>query len=237
MKPLGMKNYGTIGHLPNSRIGPGDHHVHEGQAAICTQKLRDRHDTVTVTEKLDGSNVGVAIVNGQVLALGRAGYLAQTSKYEQHQLFADWVRLNEGRFRGLIGEGERCVGEWLCQAHGTRYELLHEPLVIFDIMRGHARIPYGELRGRCLDANFVMPHEVSSGWPIAVDEVLALLGAGFHGAIDPVEGAVWRVERKGEFDFMAKFVRPEKQDGCYLAEISGNDAIWNWRPEPVGLMG
>ena len=26
VKPLGIKNYGSIGHLPNSRMGPGDHH-------------------------------------------------------------------------------------------------------------------------------------------------------------------------------------------------------------------
>jgi hypothetical protein len=52
-----------------------------------------------------------------------------------------------------------------------------------------------------------------------------------HGAIDPVEGAVWRVERKGSYDFMAKYVRPDKIDGCYLPDISGKEAIWNWRPQ------
>jgi len=49
-------------------------------------------------------------------------------------------------------------------------------------------------------------------------------------ALDPVEGAVWRVERRGAVDFLAKFVRPEKLDGCYLPEVSGAAAIWNWRP-------
>jgi hypothetical protein len=45
-----------------------------------------------------------------------------------------------------------------------------------------------------------------------------------------VEGAVWRVERKGKVDFLGKYVRPEKVDGCYLPEISGEEAVWNWRP-------
>jgi hypothetical protein len=51
MKPLGFKNYGSIGHLPCSRMGPGDHSVHEGQARICLEKARDKHDRIFVTEK------------------------------------------------------------------------------------------------------------------------------------------------------------------------------------------
>ena len=53
---------------------------------------------------------------------------------------------------------------------------------------------------------------------------------GFHGALEPVEGAVWRVERKGKVDFLGKYVRPDKIDGCYLPEINGGAAVWNWRP-------
>lgn len=77
-KPLGRKAYGSIGHLPGSRLGPGDHHVHAGQGRICTLVARDRHDQIIVTEKVDGSCCAVAKVEGQILALGRAGYPAQT---------------------------------------------------------------------------------------------------------------------------------------------------------------
>src|SRR5580692_34167 len=115
-KPLGRKNYGSIPHLPGSRMGPGDHHCHVGQEVICCQRVRDRHDEVIVTEKLDGSNVGVARIGDEILALGRAGYLAQSSKYEQHQLFAAWVREREERFRAALLPGQRIVGEWLAQA-------------------------------------------------------------------------------------------------------------------------
>lgn len=59
-KPLGHKAYGSIPHLPNSRLGVGDYHCHEGQARICCEKARDKHDRIIVTEKLDGSNVCVA---------------------------------------------------------------------------------------------------------------------------------------------------------------------------------
>lgn len=229
MKPLGRKNYGSIPHLPGSRMGPGDHHCHEGQEEICCRKVRDRHDVVIVTEKLDGSNVGVARVGDEILALGRAGHLAETSKYEQHQLFAAWVRENEDRFRAAILPGYRIVGEWLAQAHGTRYELTHEPFVVFDVMQGEKRLPYQEIEK--LRDRFKLATVIHRGGSFSVAAALVELGEhGSHGAVDPVEGAVWRVERRGEFDFMAKYVRPDKVDGLYLPEVSGGEAIWNWRP-------
>ena len=45
------------------------------------------------------------------------------------------------------------------------------------------------------------------------------------------EGAVWRVERRGGYDFLAKFVRPSKVDGAYLPELSGEAPIWLWQPD------
>lgn len=210
-------------------MGPGDHHVHPGQEVICCNRLRDRDDLVIVTEKLDGSNVGVAFVDDKILALGRSGYLAQTSQYEQHQLFAAWVREREERFRAALQPGQRIVGEWLAQAHGTRYKLHHEPFVVFDLMEGEKRLPWAKLEE--LGELFVLPHVVQKGGPVSVGLGFEALGKyGAHGAIDPVEGMVWRVERKGEFDFMAKFVRRDKVDGSYLPEISGGEAVWNWRP-------
>lgn len=230
-KPLGHRAYGSIGHLPDSRLGPGDHAVHEGQARICTEKARDRHDLITVQEKVDGGCVAVANHEGAIIALGRRGYLAQTSPFEQHQLFADWVRLNEPRFAAvLIYDGERLVGEWLAQAHGTKYDLSHEPFVAFDIMRGHERVTVEELTLRAERAGFVTPSLIHQGGPISVAVVRGYLDQSGHGAIGGAEGAVWRVERRGKVDFLAKWLRPDKVDGCYLPEVSGEEAVWNWRP-------
>ena len=232
-KPLGIKAYGSICHLPGSRLGPGDHKLNDGQARILTVKTRDKHDVIIVQEKLDGSNVAVARAGGQIVALGRSGYLAHSSKYEQHQLFADWVRRHIDRFE-FLAEGQRLCGEWLAQAHGTRYALTHEPFVPFDLINGTTRMPFESFLQRIAASKFTTPRLLSIGPPVSVETALALLQHegrnGFHGAVDPVEGAVWRVERKGTVDFLGKFVRPEKKDGCYLPEISGKEAIWNWRP-------
>lgn len=229
VKPLGRKNYGSIGHLPSSRMGPADHSVHDGQRIIATVKARDRHDVIHVTEKLDGSNVGIANVDGRILALGRAGHLAQSSKYRQHQIFAAWVRTNETLWSEVLAQGERMVGEWMAQAHGTRYSLPHGPFAAFDLMVGDRRLPFAALVDRCRRFGVPMPRHVHSGGPISVEAALALCGFGDHGCLDEMEGVVYRVERHGEFDFMAKWVRPDKVDGKYL-----DAEIWNWQPVQAG---
>lgn len=227
-KPLGQKAYGSIPHLPGSRMGPADHHCHPGQADICTLRPRDRHDEVWVQEKLDGSCVAVARIGAEVVALGRSGYTADSSPYEQHRLFAAFVGRHQALFSDLLHDGERLVGEWLAQAHGTRYDLSgREPFVAFDIMRGHLRLPLAQLTDR-LQGRLTQPAVLAHG-PTSIEAVRELIQTSRHGALDPVEGAVWRVERKGRVDFLAKWVRPDKVDGKYL-ELAGHEPVWNWRP-------
>jgi hypothetical protein len=237
-KPLARKAYGSIGHLPNSRLGPGDHHVNDGQARICTEKAR-KGDIIIVQEKLDGSCVAVANIDGEIVPLTRAGYPAESSPYEQHHLFAAWVREDRDRFRGVIDKGERLVGEWLAQAHGTRYDLgIREPFVAFDIMRGAERCSHERFDEAVSLGCFATPQLLSYGAPISVEKAMKLLGRyGYHGATDPVEGIVYRVERLNQqtwqydVDFLAKYVRPDKVDGCYLSSVTGQPEVWNWRPE------
>ncbi len=242
-KPLGIKNYGSIGHLPGSRMGAGDHKCPDGQHQIATEKARDKHDHVIVQEKLDGSNVGVALVDGELFALTRAGYIAFTSPWEQHHHFGKWVLKNCDRFRAVLKEGERLCGEWLMQAHGTRYELPHEPFVAFDLMTGTDRALYDDFIARIAPGKFISPHVIHQGKPLSIEAAMKALGPkGFHGATDPVEGAVWRIERnhligkntgerKKVVDFLAKYVRPDKVDGSYLSELSGQPSVFNWQPE------
>lgn len=245
-KPLGRKNYGHIPHLPGSRMGLGDHKCHEGQAKIATVKTRNKNDYVIVQEKLDGSNVGVARVGDTLYPLGRAGWPAISSPYEQHRHFHNWVYENFERFMAVLNDGERLVGEWLMQAHGTRYKLHHEPFVAFDLMVDSERFPYDDFLTR-LANNFATPTVLHHGSSFSIEAALNKLNVyGFHGSIDPVEGAVWRVEhdrptgKKGEkvrvVNFLVKYVRPDKEDGLYLPEISGKDAVWNWYPAGKGLI-
>jgi hypothetical protein len=197
---------------------------------ILTDKPRDRHDVIIVQEKLDGSNVAVARIAGDLVPLTRAGYRALTSPYEQHAHFHNWVVANPNRF-DFLRDGERVSGEWLMQAHGTRYQLTHDPFVVFDLFRDGERVLFAELVSRASRAGLIIPHVLSIGPPLSVQAALERLGPhGFHGSVEPVEGAVWRVERLGKVDFLGKFVRSDKVDGKYLPELSGQPPVWNWYP-------
>lgn len=232
-KPLGYKSYGSIGHLPNSRLGPSDSCVTDGQAKICTVKARDKQDTIIVQEKLDGSNVGVVLLNGDIIPLTRAGYHARTSPYEQHHLFADWVVENEPRFRRVLNEGERICGEWLAQAHGTRYNIgkHFEPFAAFDIIVGQTRKAFIDFSSQ---VGFELPTVtlLHCGGPISVEDAINkhLEMQWVHPGED-IEGVVYRVERQCKVEFLAKYVRPDKVDGKYLESVTGRPPVWNWRPQ------
>lgn len=90
-------------------------------------------------------------------------------------------------------------------------------------MRQQVRTPYEQFLDQVKSGLFVTPNLLHWGGPLAIDAALNLLGAyGHHGALDPVEGAVWQVERQQrlcgdiwwEVDFLVKFVRPAKLNGC-----------------------
>lgn len=232
-KPLGHKSYGSIPHIPGSRLGPGDHHCTEGQARIATEKPRDKYDLIIIQEKVDGSNVAVAKINGEIIPLTRAGYHANTSNFQQHHYFSKWVAKRWALFNELLAEGERICGEWMLQAHGTRYDITDPDclFVAFDIMTGQKRLPVADVTRR-LKMELVLPH-IYSEKPMKPEVILERANMcgppfGFHGSKERIEGLVYRVERKGIVDFLCKYVRPDKIDGKYL-----ETDIWNFDPEKI----
>lgn len=233
-KPLGGKAYGSIGHMPNSRLGPGDWHVHEGQARILTEKPR-KGDRIIVTEKLDGACMAVANIDGEIVPLTRAGYRARHGRYEHLKLFEVYVMQRYDVFERMLKPGERLAGEWLALAHGTRYDTDHgtfAPFIAFDLFRGKDRVLREEFLPRCLEGGVMTAECIhDSDQPLSVCDARALLGEfGAHGSVEPVEGVVYRCEREGRVDFLAKWVRPDKVDGKYLANLNGCAEHWHWRP-------
>lgn len=241
-KPLGRCAYGTIPHLPGSRRGPGDHGCNDGITRILTRKARDKHDRIIITEKLDGANVAVANIGGEIVPLGRSGHRADLSPWEHLRQFAAWATGSPEQcemFECLLCEGEWVSGEWLGLAHGTRYDLggSRQPFAAFDIFchgspvawQEVSRAPWKTLYHRCEWAGIATVPLLHDGAPLSIADALALLGEhGRYGAIDPAEGCVWRLERDGVWESLAKYVRPEKVDGKYLPEESGQPPVWNW---------
>jgi hypothetical protein len=236
-KPLGKKNYGSIPHMSGSRLGPSDQMANPGQEEIATNELR-RGDHLIVTEKIDGSNVGVAMVDNVLYPLTRAGYLAHTSPYEMHHVFSEWVFENSDRFRSLLKNGERVIGEWCIQAHGTIYCLNVEPFLIFDLFNPKGnRVTFDEMAERDIvsGACFPWPRVVYRGsTACSIEQFKKLMPpAGFQTALDGYEGGVWRVETHGSFNFIMKYVKPDKEDGKYLK--SERPVINSWVSDSEAL--
>ncbi|MBL8923424.1 MAG: hypothetical protein JNJ54_31515 [Myxococcaceae bacterium] len=226
-QPLGKKAFPKIPHLPGSRTGSSDRVAPPELARRCTERAT-KGDVIVVQEKLDGSCVAVARLGAEVVALGREGWRAAESRNPGRQMFHRWVTDNTGRFAAVLRDGEWLVGEWLALAHSTRYRLAHEPFVAFDLFTAAGALATDALDAR-LAGRFARPALLHRGDAVSIATVNAALGEhGGHGAVDAVEGAVWRVERGEVVLHRAKFVRHGKVDGALLPENSGRPAVWNW---------
>lgn len=228
MRVLGHKAYGSIPHLPGSRTGPSDRCVDEPTARRLTEGCGD-DERVFVREKLDGACSAIARHEGRIIALGRNGEPAATSRNVGRLAFAAWVDENNKRFASLLRDGERFVGEWLALVHSTHYALDHEPFVVFDLMRGRVRAGNAELCERA--RGLVLPKLLHEGGACSVERAMTELGRhGHHGAREDAEGAVWRLERDDRVLALAKHVRASKEDGLYLPDHTGEPARWNLAP-------
>lgn len=237
-KPLGRKGYGSTPHLVGSRVGPSDSHAEPSLCAIFTRKIRNRHDRIIVTEKLDGANMLAAKHDGNIIAISRAGYLAADTKWPMQKMFGRYVDDRRRVYASLLLEGERLGGEWLLQAHGTRYEILdpRDLFVGFSIIGPRGRIPHDEFTRRMGDHGLPTAHVISDGPALSQEDAVSLLGDnGFHRSIDPVEGAVWVLETRGEFNAIAKHVIPTKIDGKYLPLVSNGPNLWNYTGEDYAV--
>lgn len=231
IKPLARKGYGSTPHLLGSRVGPSDSHAEPSLCAILTTKVRNSHDRVIVTEKLDGSNMLAAKVDGNVLAISKAGYLAADTPWPMQRMFGRYVEDRRSVYDDLLDDGERLAGEWMLQAHGTRYEITDpkDLYVGFAIIGPKGRIPHDEFAERMDVAGLPRAHVISDGPALSQADAVEMLGErGFHKALDPVEGAVWVLETRGAFNTIAKHVIPSKVDGKFLPLVSNAPDVWNY---------
>jgi hypothetical protein len=116
-------------------------------------------------------------------------------------------------------------------AMGTRYHI-EDPddlFLSFALINGKTRQPYDEFVRRTGLAGIRRAALISDGPPVSIADTMAALGeAGFHGALDGVEGAVWVHENGGEFRGIAKFVKADKVDGRYISSVTGAGDLVNY---------
>lgn len=214
------KNYGSIPHLSTSKLTQqADKKIDFGSEKILTKKARDWKDLIIVTEKVDGSNVGVIKKSGELYGITRKGYDCRTSPFKQHHYFNDWITENENIFSWLP-DGHRIAGEWCIKPHGTLYDITHEqPFLAFDIFdKNNKRIVYTDFLSLCSKFCIPIVPLLHIGQPISIKNAIKKLGNGHYGNTDKPEGFVYRCEREGRVDFLAKWVRDDKEDGKYMKD-------------------
>ena len=228
-KPLWRKAYGSIPHLPGSRPTPGDHHISPGQADICQRNARTKDRRIIVQEKLDGACTAVAKTPaGEIIALSRSGQQARRHPFPHIRLFASWVDHRQDCFAELLWPGWRIVGKWLAVAHGICYDLPHDLWVYFDLFdERNRRMAQDEITLYGADHLFKGATTVHVGAPIPASELLASIGNGYSGAAEPSEGLVYRVEHKGNVEFLAKYVRHDLEPVRYMTREPGDEPVWN----------
>jgi hypothetical protein len=87
---------------------------------------------------------------------------------------------------------------------------------------------YSDFLESIAQANLPVPRVLHSGSALPLETALELLGTnGFHGALDQAEGVVYRLEHRKQVLLLAKYVRHGKQDGLYLADHTGLEAVMN----------
>lgn len=224
-KAASMPAYGSIGHLPNSRLGEGDHSIDPAQAAICTDG-RPGLD-VYVQTKLDGACVAVYRDDDILYPITRNGYDCAMSNFEHHRMFARWAAIHYDQIMDTIDPGQKLVGEWLALAHGTIYSGLTDETVFrpFDIFTGKIRIGIQELYYRLGHGMMFPPDCIDK----AMQPEVAMAQLNDSGADEP-EGVVYKVYRLNAHAFSAKWVQPNKIDGKYLKNEDGtiHEPVWNW---------
>ena len=219
-----QKNFGSISHLPGSKmIDDVDRLLGEQEINWLIKRRRDpATDIVIVTEKVDGMNAGVLKQNGLLYPLMRYGYDVRTSDISWIRGFGRFVQDNQYRFYELLKEGERICGEWMLKTHTLQYNLQHEPFVAFDLIdASNARESYSKFIDRIHRFDFTSPGLVHIGESIPPDMAIQIMGCGYHHVMDGCpEGVVYKYESSGKFVCSGKFVSNPNVGNCELFNMN-----------------
>jgi endonuclease V-like protein UPF0215 family len=229
LRVLGQKAYKGIGHLPGSKSGSADRHIHAKETARLLEACPPDCEVI-VQEKLDGSCVAVYRRGREILPLGREGDITYGSRNTSRRMWADWVKIHRDLFLDILNDGEWLCGEWMAMVHTVRYDDVTSPFVAFDLF-GSDKKPkgYDALLERLEGTHIPTPALLHRGDALTIEAAMAALrtkGAKTQGI---AEGAVWRMEREGIPKLKAKYVRPDFEAGQYLEEKTGKNSEWNWR--------
>lgn len=161
-----LPDFGRMLHLPHQPNCDRDDLVATEEAASAIFRT---HDICVVEEKIDGSQVGLALPEGGVPFVRNKNHVLnkgygrkRTNAKMQYAPLWNWVTEHAGCFdflEGYFGETVGVYGEWIYAEHTLRYDLAPADFVAYQIYSpGLSDFvdPY-EARAALGEAGFVLP--------------------------------------------------------------------------------
>jgi hypothetical protein len=130
-----LPDYPRTPHVPyKANLGVNDVLASNEDAKIIMQSKK-----VEITEKIDGANCGMALINGEPVIRNHThilnkAYSKNTPAKKQFASIFNWFYQNKKKFEILNEQGSFSVfGEWLVAQHGILYDALPEWFIAFDL--------------------------------------------------------------------------------------------------------
>lgn len=175
------RNFGKIHHLFHSEMcSDDDVRVNMEMQTMFTLKKRKFSDVVIVTEKLDGSNMGIVKLNGVLYPINKSGYDCRNMGIRKSELqllgesWATWLDVNYDFYDSIIGEGERLVYENCAIQHSLPYKFKKEPMFLLaKYTSDNKKVSYIELTKFAKQHNIQMPTLLSYGPAIQPELIIS----------------------------------------------------------------
>lgn len=135
MREDGLNKFPRTPHLVGSNVHDDD----KDMKLISWNDIANQR--LTVTEKVDGSNVGISISpTGQLQLQSRGHYLTGGPREKQYDILKQWSTSRASEFSRALGERFVLYGEWLYAKHTCFYDALPHLFMVIDILdRNHDR--------------------------------------------------------------------------------------------------
>jgi atypical dual specificity phosphatase len=180
-------------------------------------------DTILITEKIDGANLGFSISNTGTLIVQNRSHTINSATHEQFKKLDTWIEKHrEGIYKILTHENQYfpgrwiLYGEWMYATHSIPYSHLPDLFLAFDL--------YDRQTGRFLDRGGIERRLEGTGVGIVpvmevrqdvpdekeLREMVQRPSVFYDGR---VEGVYVKVERAGEVRWRGKVVRSDFLSG------------------------
>ncbi len=122
-----ITKYPRTPHLEGSRLQEGDGDLSQ----VRFSEIRNKH--LVVEEKLDGANVAVSFLSGELMLQSRGHYLRGGARERHYELFKLWAAGHREELYSILGDRYIMYGEWMYSKHRVYYNRLPHYFIEFDI--------------------------------------------------------------------------------------------------------